>query len=118
MKEANIGTLSGNLEKETKTEVREKCYSLACSPWLAHLSLLYNLEHQPMSGITNSEMGPSHKSSMKNIFIDRSDEVNFTTEAPISPVTIICVKLTKNQHRHLMVLSHRKYFKRKKLRGC
>ena len=56
----------------------------------------YNPGYQPMSDTTNSGMGPLDKSSVKKIFIDGSNRVESTTKAPISQVTLICVKLTKN----------------------
>jgi hypothetical protein len=88
--------LSRNLEKGTEAEIRERGCSLACSPWLAQLAFLYNPGYQPMSDTTNSGMGPLDKSSVKKIFIDGSNRVESTTKAPISQVTLICVKLTKN----------------------
>jgi hypothetical protein len=56
-KEVRTGTQAGQ-EAGADAEAIEGCYLLACFPWLAQLTFLWNQDYQPRDGTTHKGTSP------------------------------------------------------------
>lgn len=57
-REFRAGTQVRNLEVGTESEATERCWLLACSPWLVQTVFLYSSDHLHRGGITHKVLGP------------------------------------------------------------